>query len=400
MKSKIVLLEKIHASAAAYLRDQGISDIVQIPQALSGHELIGALQDAHAVGIRSNSHLTALVLKELPQLRAIGCFCIGTNQVDLATAMELGIPVFNAPYSNTRSVAELVIAQAILLLRRIPEKNARAHRGLWDKSAQGAFEARNKLLGIIGYGNIGTQVGVLAESVGMRVCYYDPESKLPLGNARPTPSLEALLEQSDVVTLHVPGGAPTENLMNRECIAFMKPSAILINAARGTVVDIEALNDALRQGRLGGAAIDVFPVEPKSEGEEFLSPLRGIENLILTPHVGGSTEEAQANIGREVAHKIARFLTAGTTRSAVNFPEVPHMEKRTVSRVLNVHRNEPGVIAGMNAMFGELGLNIVAQQLQTRGPIGYAVTDVDAPISEALMARLCSAPASIRCHLI
>ncbi|MGV3741852.1 MAG: phosphoglycerate dehydrogenase [Burkholderiaceae bacterium] len=400
MKTKIVLLEKIHASAAAYLRDQGFSDIVQIPRALSGPELTATLQDAHAVGIRSNTQLSASVLKELPQLRAIGCFCIGTNQVDLATAMSLGIPVFNAPYSNTRSVAEMVIAQAIVLLRRIPEKNARAHRGVWDKSAQGAFEARNKVLGIVGYGNIGTQVGILAESVGMRVCYYDPESKLPLGNARPVPSLEALLEQADVVTLHVPGGQATENLINRERIGLLKPAAILINASRGTVVDIDALNEALRKGGLGGAAIDVFPREPKSEKEEFMSPLRGIENAILTPHIGGSTEEAQANIGREVAHKLARFLLAGTTRSAVNFPEVPYMEKRALSRILNVHRNEPGVMAAMNARFAEHGLNIVAQQLQTSGAIGYAITDIDAPISEELMATLCSAPASIRCHLI
>jgi D-3-phosphoglycerate dehydrogenase / 2-oxoglutarate reductase len=400
VEAKIVLFEKIHASAAAYLRDQGFTDIVQIPKALSEHELIQALQDVHAVGIRSNTQLTAAVLKESPQLRAIGCFCIGTNQVDLATAMNFGIPVFNAPYSNTRSVAEMVIAQAIVLLRRIPEKNARAHRGVWDKSAQGAFEARNKLLGIVGYGNIGTQVGILAENVGMRVCYFDPESKLPLGNAKPVASLDALLEQADVVTLHVPGGVTTENLIKRERIARMKPSAILINASRGTVVDIEALNEALRHGGLGGAAIDVFPVEPKSEKEEFVSPLRGIENVILTPHIGGSTEEAQANIGREVAHKLARFLLSGTTRSAVNFPEVPYLEKRTISRILNVHRNEPGVMAAMNARFAEHGLNIAAQQLQTSGPIGYAITDIDAPISQELMATLCSAPASIRCHLI
>lgn len=400
MKAKVVLLEKIHASACAYLRDHGISEIIQIPKALSGQELIQALQGARAVGIRSNTQLGASVLKELPDLRAIGCFCIGTNQVDLAAAMSAGIPVFNAPYSNTRSVAEMVIAQAILLLRRIPEKNVRAHRGLWDKSASGAFEARGKLLGVVGYGNIGTQVGILAESLGMRVCYVDPESKLPLGNARPLPSLEALLEQADVVTLHVPGGNGTENLISRERIRLMKPSAILINAARGGVVNIDALAEALRGGRLGGAAIDVFPVEPKSEKEEFVSPLRGIENLILTPHIGGSTEEAQANIGREVAHKLARFLAAGTTRSAVNFPEVPHMEKQAISRILNVHRNEPGVIAAMNAGFAEHGLNIVAQQLQTRGPIGYAITDVDAPIPTDLMARLCAAPASIRCHLI
>jgi D-3-phosphoglycerate dehydrogenase len=382
------------------LRDQGIAEIVEIPKALGGHELIQALQDAQAVGIRSTTQLRASVLKELPQLRAIGCFCIGTNQVDLATAMSLGIPVFNAPYSNTRSVAEMVIAQAILLLRRIPEKNVRAHRGMWDKSAQGAYEARGKLLGIVGYGNIGTQVGILAEGIGMRVCYVDPESKLPLGNAKPLPSLEALMQQADVVTLHVPGGSATENLISRDRIALMKPSAILINAARGAVVDIDALDEALRHGRIGGAAIDVFPVEPKSDKEEFISPLRGIENVILTPHIGGSTEEAQANIGREVAHKLARFLTAGTTRSAVNFPEVPYTEKEAISRILNVHRNEPGVMAAMNARFAEQGLNIVAQQLQTRGPIGYAVTDVDAPIPPELMSRLCSAPASIRCHLI
>lgn len=400
MKAKVVLLERIHPGAAAFLRDQGISDVSEIPQALSGHDLIQALQEAQAVGIRSSTQLGDAVLKELPQLRAIGCFCIGTNQVDVSAAMSMGIPVFNAPFSNTRSVAEMVIAQAILLLRRIPEKNSRLQRGIWDKSALGAFEARGKLLGIVGYGNIGTQVGILAESVGMRVCYVDPESKLPLGNAEPVPTLEALLEQADVVTLHVPGGSATENLINRERIGLMKPDAVLINAARGNVVDIDALNETLRQEKLGGAAIDVFPQEPKSEKEEFVSPLRGIENLILTPHIGGSTEEAQANIGREVAHKLARFLLAGTTRSAVNFPEIPYLEKRAMSRILNVHRNEPGVMAAMNARFAEQGLNIVAQQLQTRGPIGYAITDVDAPISGELMAALCSAPASIRCHLV
>jgi D-3-phosphoglycerate dehydrogenase len=297
-------------------------------------------------------------------------------------------------------VAELVIAQAILLLRRIPEKNVRAHLGKWDKSAQGAYEVRNKLLGIVGYGNIGAQVGILAESVGMRVCYYDPESKLPLGNAKPLPTLDALMEQADVVTLHVPGGAATENLINRSRIALMKPSAVIINASRGGVVDIEALDQALRAQKIGGAALDVFPSEPRSEKEEFVSPLRGLENVILTPHIGGSTEEAQDNIGREVADKLVRFLQAGTTKSAVNFPEIAHVEKQAQSRILNVHRNEPGVIARMNADFANHGLNIVAQQLQTRGAIGYALTDVDAPISDALMAKLCSAPATIRCRLV
>jgi D-3-phosphoglycerate dehydrogenase len=397
--NKIVLLEKIHASAVENLHAQGFENVVQVPRALSGAELIETLSDAAAVGIRSNTHMTGEVLRALPKLRTIGCFCIGTNQVDLNTAASMGIPVFNAPYSNTRSVAELVIAESILLLRRIPEKNARSHAGRWDKSAQGAYEVRNKLLGIIGYGNIGAQVGILAESVGMRVCYYDPESKLPLGNAKPLP-LEEVLRQADVITLHVPGGPTTVNLLNAERIALMKPSAVLINASRGGVVDIDALNAALREGRLAGAALDVYPSEPKSEKEEFITPLRGLENVILTPHIGGSTEEAQENIGREVSDKLARFLAAGTTRSAVNFPEVAHQAKEVISRVLHVHRNEPGVIARMNALFAEGGLNIVAQHLQTRGTLGYAITDVDSTISPDLMKRLCSDSATIRCNLV
>ncbi len=398
--AKIVLLEKIHTSAVAHLQELGFNDVVQLPTALSGHDLVDALAGAHAVGIRSATQLTAETLSLLPDLRTIGCFCIGTNQVDLTAATASGVPVFNAPYSNTRSVAELVIAQAILLLRRIPEKNARAHRGHWDKNAKGAYEVRNKLLGIVGYGNIGAQIGILAESVGMRVCYYDIESKLPLGNAKPLPSLEALLEQADVVTFHVPGGAATENLLTPERLALMKSSAVVINASRGKVVDIDALNAMLREGRIGGAALDVFPLEPKNEQEEFISPLRGLDNVILTPHIGGSTEEAQENIGREVADKLARFLKAGTTRSAVNFPEIRHLEKEVKSRLLHVHRNEPGVIARLNADFAENGLNIVAQQLQTRGSIGYVVTDVDGVITDALLARLRQAPAVIRCYLV
>lgn len=397
--TKIVLLEKIHQNAVTYFEEQGFENVVRLSTALAGPELIKTLEDADVVGIRSATHLTAEVLKALPRLRAIGCFCIGTNQVDLPTAANLGIPVFNAPYSNTRSVAELVIAQAILLLRRIPEKNARAHRGRWEKNATGAFEVRNKVLGIIGYGNIGAQVGILAESVGMRVVYFDPESKLPLGNAKPLP-LEALLEQADVVTLHVPANPTTKNLMDRSRIAAMKPSALLINASRGNVVEIEALNEALRENRLAGAAIDVFPVEPRNEKEEFVSPLRGLDNVILTPHIGGSTEEAQQNIGREVAVKLARFLSAGTTRSAVNFPEIAHLEKQARSRILHVHRNEPGVIARMNADFAKHNLNIVAQQLQTRGALGYAMTDVDAPISDEMMQELRSVSTTIRCSQV
>jgi D-3-phosphoglycerate dehydrogenase len=398
--TKIVLLEKIHASAVVHLREQGFTDIVQLPTALKPDDLKRELADADAVGIRSGTQIQAESLRALPRLKAIGCFCIGTNQVDLTTAMALGIPVFNAPFSNTRSVAELVIAQAILLLRRIPEKNARTHRGEWDKSAQGAYEVRNKLLGIIGYGNIGAQVGILAESVGMRVCYYDVDSKLPLGNAHAMPTLEELLAQADIVTLHVPGRSSTENLMTAERINLMKPSAVLINASRGNVVDINGLNNALREKRLAGAAIDVFPVEPRNEKEEFVSPLRGLDNVILTPHIGGSTEEAQENIGREVADKLARYLKAGTTRSAVNFPEIAHVEKEARSRVLNVHRNEPGVIARMNADFAAASLNIVAQHLQTRGAIGYVITDVDAGIPAELLQKLRTEPAVIRCELV
>lgn len=398
--AKIVLLEKIHQSAVEHLQAEGFTDIVQMPTALKPDELKRVLTDVDVVGIRSATHVSADTLKQLPRLKAIGCFCIGTNQVDLTAAAAQGIPVFNAPFSNTRSVAELVIAQAILLLRRIPEKNAKTHRGQWDKSAQGAYEVRNKVLGIIGYGNIGAQVGILAESVGMRVKYYDVESKLPLGNARPMPTLDDLLASADVVTLHVPGGSTTENLMTGERIGLMKPTAVLINASRGGVVDIEGLNTALREKRLAGAALDVFPAEPKNEKEEFISPLRGLDNVILTPHIGGSTEEAQENIGREVSDKLARFLKAGTTRWAVNFPEIRHLVKEAKSRVLHVHRNEPGVIARMNADFAASGMNIVAQHLQTRGPIGYVMTDVDAVIPADLLQKLRSEPATIRCDLI
>ncbi len=397
---RIVLLEKIHASAAEHLAVEGFTDVVQLPTALKAGDMVAALADADVVGIRSATHISAETLNALPRLKAIGCFCIGTNQVDLTAAAAHGIPVFNAPFSNTRSVAELVIAQAVLLLRRIPEKNARAHRGQWDKTAQGAYEVRNKVLGIIGYGNIGAQVGILAESVGMRVRYYDVESKLPLGNAKPAPTLDALLAQADVVTLHVPGGSATENLITADRLAVMKSTSVLINASRGGVVDIDALNAALREKRLAGAALDVFPLEPKNDKEEFVSPLRGLDNVILTPHIGGSTEEAQENIGREVSDKLARFLKAGTTRWAVNFPEIPYLEKEARSRVLHVHRNEPGVIARMNADFAQAGLNIVAQHLQTRGPIGYVITDIDSGISATLLQKLREEPATIRCELI
>jgi D-3-phosphoglycerate dehydrogenase len=310
------------------------------------------------------------------------------------------MPVFNAPYSNTRSVAELVLGEAILLLRRIPEKNARVHQGHWDKTAEGAYEARGKTLGIIGYGNIGSQVGTLAESAGMRVIFHDVEAKLPLGNARACTYLNDLLAQSDVVTLHVPGGKGTKNLMNAAAIAAMKRGAILINASRGTVVDIEALRGALDGGHLSGAAIDVFPTEPKSVNEPLASPLIGLHNVILTPHIGGSTQESQENIGREVAEKLVRFVHGGATKGAVNFPEISYVEPTGAARILHVHRNLPGALGTLSSMLADHGLNIVSQQLQTRGQIGFVISDVDGLVTDEVMATLRAHPITIRCDKV
>ena len=351
------------------------------------------------MGIRSRTHLDASLLSD-PALRVVGCFCIGTNQVELDAAMQRGVPVFNAPFSNTRSVAEMVLGEAILLLRRIPEKTARVHAGHWDKTAAGAFEARGKTLGVIGYGNIGSQIGTLAEAVGMRVVFFDVEAKLPLGNARQAATLDEVLEQSDVVTLHVPGGKSTENIINAATLARMKRGAILINASRGTVVDLPALREALLSGHLAGAAVDVFPVEPKSADEPLDSPLVGLPNVILTPHIGGSTQESQENIGREVAEKLVRFLQAGTTKTAVNFPELPYLEPMGGTRILHVHRNAPGALGALDNLLSEHGLNIVSQSLQTRGQIGYAITDVEGHVDDIVMAALRSHPVTVRCDRV
>ena len=398
--AQIVLLENIHPSAVEVFTAAGYSDIATHAGALPPEALRDALRGASVVGIRSRTHLDASIIDGMPDLRVIGCFCIGTNQVDLATAMERGVPVFNAPFSNTRSVAELVLAEAILLLRRIPEKNLRVHQGHWDKSATGAYEARGKTLGIIGYGNIGSQVGILAEALGMRVIFHDVEAKLPLGNARAYPDLSALLAESDVVTLHVPGGRSTENIINEATLSQMKRGAILINASRGTVVDIDALRAALDAGLLRGAALDVFPVEPKSVDEPLKSPLIGLPNVILTPHIGGSTVESQENIGREVAEKLVRFIQGGTTKGAVNFPELSHQDLAGTSRILHVHRNEPGALALLNAVFAERKINICSQQLQTKGPIGYVLTDIGNEADAALMDALRALPMTVRCDLL
>jgi D-3-phosphoglycerate dehydrogenase len=398
--AQIVLFENIHPSGVAVFRDAGYTDLKTYSSSLPPAELRAALEGAEIVGIRSRTHLDSTLFEQFPSLRAVGCFCIGTNQVDVDSAMNHGAPVFNAPFSNTRSVAELVLAEAILLLRRIPEKNARVHQGHWDKSASGAYEVRGKTLGVIGYGNIGSQVGTLAESVGMRVVYHDVEAKLPLGNAHAVNTLAELLSQSDVVTLHVPGGRSTENIMNAQTLSQMKRGAILINASRGTVVDIDALHAALTEKHLAGAALDVFPVEPKSVDESLDYPLIGMPNVILTPHIAGSTQESQENIGREVAEKLVRYLQAGTTKGAVNFPELPYTEPAGTARILHIHRNVPGALGTLDSLLGQHGLNILSQNLQTRGDIGYVVTDVDGVVNDDIMNALCRHPVTIRCQRI
>ncbi len=386
-KIKVLLLEGVHPSAVETFQKDGYTRIEKHPKALAEPQLVAALRDAHLVGIRSNTHLTARVLEQAPKLIAIGCYCIGTNQVDLDFAQSRGIPVFNAPFSNTRSVAELVMAETILLMRGIPQRNALAHRGGWDKSAAQSYEVRGKTLGIVGYGHIGTQVGLLAEAFGMQVLYYDIESKLALGNARPAASLGELLAAADVVTLHVPETPATRSMIAGAEFEAMKRGARLINASRGTVVNIEALAAAVRSGQVGGAAIDVFPAEPKSPGEEFVSPLRGMENVILTPHVGGSTEEAQLNIGLEVAGKLLRYSNNGSTLTAVNFPEVSLPEHPGKHRLLHIHHNQPGVLSEINAIFSSLKINITGQYLQTNPAIGYVVIDVEPPKSGTLEIR-------------
>ncbi|MEZ5593821.1 MAG: phosphoglycerate dehydrogenase [Gammaproteobacteria bacterium] len=374
---RFLLLENIHSNALEILRDAGFSAFDTHNKALPEDELIERLQGVHYLGIRSRTRITRRVFEAAPDLRGVGCFCIGTNQVDLEAAREHGVPVFNAPFSNTRSVAELVIAEAILLLRDVPRKNAKAHQGIWQKSASGAFEVRGKHLGIIGYGHIGTQVGLLAEALGMRVFFYDVESKLALGNTTPVRSLNSLLGMCDVITLHVPEAPDTINLIGPEQLQHMKPGSILINASRGTVVDIDALAGALDSGHLRGAAVDVFPREPSSNEEEFQSPLRAFDNAILTPHVGGSTEEAQQSIGVEVAEKLAKFNSNGSTVSAVNFPPVSLPPHLGTYRLLHIHRNRPGIMAKVNAVFSDSGINISGQYLQTDDKIGYVVIDFD-----------------------
>lgn len=380
-KINILLLENISPKAVAFFKENGYTNIQTLGGALSEDELIKAVKDVHLLGIRSKTHVTQKVLESAKKLQAIGCFCIGVNQIDLAAATRAGVTVFNAPYSNTRSVAELVIGAAIMLIRRIPDKNVAAHNGQWMKDSKGSYEIRGKKLGIIGYGNIGSQLSILAEALGMKVHFYDIETKMPLGNAVSVKTLQELVAISDVVSLHVPEVTSTYKMVNKQLLAGFKEGSILINYARGQVVDIEALKESIEAGQLTGAAIDVFPVEPEKNGDKFESPLQQLPNVLLTPHIGGSTEEAQQNIGEDVSHKLFHFLEKGITNGSHTVPSLALPPQEGTHRILHIHRNVPGVLSAINTELSANGINIIAQYLKTNEEIGYVVLDVDKKLS-------------------
>ncbi|HTJ10453.1 MAG TPA: phosphoglycerate dehydrogenase [Dinghuibacter sp.] len=380
-KINILLLENISETAASLFKDAGYANVTRLTGALGEEELIKQIKDVHLLGIRSKTKVTQAVLDAAPKLQAIGCFCIGVNQVDLKSATSHGVTVFNAPYSNTRSVAELVIAASIFLIRRIPDKNKAAHEGVWMKESKGSYELRGKTLGIIGYGNIGSQVSVLAEALGMKVVFYDVLTKLPLGNARRAQTLEELMSVADIVTLHVPETPRTKMMMTAEVLSHAKKGSILINYARGEVVDLDALALSLREGRFSGAAVDVYPWEPEKNGDRFETPLQGLSNVILTPHIGGSTEEAQANIGEDVSDKLFHYLENGVTIGSHTVPELNLPPQEGTHRILHIHRNVPGVLSEINSALSTHQVNILAQYLKTNEEIGYVVLDVDQRIS-------------------
>jgi D-3-phosphoglycerate dehydrogenase len=400
-KIKAVLLEGTHPAGIALLKSEGFQ-VETLPGAPDHAKLLRLVEGAHLLGIRSKSEVTADVIAAAGKLLAVGCFCIGTNQVDLAAARRGGVPVFNSPFCNTRSVAELTIAEIVSLSRRLTDKSAQMHAGMWDKSADGAHEVRGRTLGIVGYGHIGSQVSVLAEAFGMRVIYFDTAPKLAMGNARAVRSLADLLKDSDIVTLHVPATAQTEGMIGAAQIKRMKPGSLLINNARGGVVQIPALVEALKSGHLAGAALDVFPVEPSAKGEAFESPIRGLPNVILTPHVGGSTEEAQASIAEDVASKFIKFVNTGSTMGAVNVPVVDLPEQASEvgparrHRILHFHRNVPGVLSKMHQVIADLGANIAAEHLMTRDDVGYAVIEVDPTDGRKVVEGLRKVPETIR----
>lgn len=401
-KVKVLLLEGVHQKSIDAFNDDGYTQVDYYTHALPEEELLKIIPEYHFIGIRSRTQLNEKVLKKAKKLIAVGCFCIGTNQVDLEVAKSLGIPVFNSPYSNTRSVAELVIGEMILLMRGIPHRSTAAHRGDWFKNAHNAFEVRGKTVGIIGYGHIGSQTGILAEAMGMHVIYYDIERKLSLGNAQPTKTMKELLGKSDFVTLHVPQTPQTKNMFGRKQFEQMKKGSHFLNASRGNVVDIEALADALKSKHLLGAAIDVFPKEPKSKDEKFESPLQNLDNVILSPHIGGSTIEAQENIGIDAAHKLIDYSNLGDTSSTVNFPKVSLPELHGSQRYLHIHENKPGVMKAINELFSEEGINVKGQYLQTDDHIGYVVIDTEAVamVSNNLLEKLKNIPGTLRARAL
>jgi D-3-phosphoglycerate dehydrogenase len=398
-KIKIFLAENIHPVAYEALRKEGFQ-VDGCKNALSEKELLDVAKDVHILGIRSKTKVSSAFLSEAKRLMSVGCFCIGTDQVDLETACLKGVTVFNAPFSNTRSVAEMVLAEIVMLARRLGDRNIMMHAGQWDKSATHCHEVRGKTLGIVGYGHIGSQVSVLAESFGMKVIYYDIVTKLPLGNSRQLSNLEDLLKDSDFVTLHVPDTSQTRNMISKSELKAMKKDSKLINASRGTVVDLKALKASLHEKHLGGAAIDVFPSEPENNSDKFDSELRGLSNVILTPHLGGSTEEAQENIGIEVSASLSRFVNNGSTTNSVNFPQVDLPVQHQTHRVLNVHRNVPGVLKQINSIVSDLGANIQAQYLATDSRIGYLIMDLDKKLSDQVKEKIRELPTSIRTRIL
>jgi D-3-phosphoglycerate dehydrogenase len=399
-KIKVLLLEGIHENASRFFRENGYADVECLNEALSGKELEKRLQNTHIIGIRSRTELRKSLLASTPKLFAIGCFSIGTNQVDIVDAKLEGIPVFNAPFSNTRSVAELVIAECIMLMRGIPEKNVLAHRKIWMKSLNNSVEIRGKTLGIIGYGHIGSQVSILAENLGMNVFYFDIEKKLSLGNSRPVASLNELLKISDTITIHVPSTELTRNMISKEQIALMKKGSCLINASRGDVVDYKAVADGLRSNNLAGAAADVFPEEPASNNEPFVNDLQNFNNVILTPHIAGSTVEAQANIGLEVAEKLVRYSDTGSTIGAVNFVGIALQPNSSKQRFLHIHKNVPGVLRALNHYFSSRGVNISAEYLQTDPDIGYVIIETESELDSSVLKDLKKIPHTIRARIL
>lgn len=399
-KINILLLENISEAAVTFFKESGYANVVRVAGALSEDELTRQIKDVHLIGIRSKTKITSKVLEAANKLQAIGCFCIGVNQVDLKAATQQGVVVFNAPYSNTRSVAELVIGISIMLIRRITDKNKAAHEGVWLKEAKGSFEMRGKTLGIIGYGNIGSQVSVLAEALGMKVIFYDVITKLPLGNAHRAASLKELLEQADIVTLHVPETAQTKHLINKTNLPYFKKGSILLNYARGEVVELSDLRKAMEEKIISGAGLDVYPWEPEKNGDRFETPLQGVANVILTPHIGGSTEEAQENIGEDVSYKLFNYLESGISIGSHTIPELNLPPQEGTHRILHIHRNVPGVLSAINTSLSSNKVNILGQYLKTTDDIGYVVVDVDTKISAQAFDLLKDIKETIKARLL